>query len=281
MLEQLRLLTKLETHTRKLLQIVLIGQPELRCELLTQPALEQGPARGGALSPGCAGRQPNARSTSLARGRSHTGRRPAPLDARALKAIARLERRCPGASIPLCGRACWGLRAQPGAGGPQGSKPRRRFWHGTHAQSLRCDGLAGRPGFAAGIGIGRAWVVAARFAHQPGGPQRTISPPAVQASPLPVPPPPPVPQRPCNRGEILATATELPPCAGCLQLWDRSQTARLTLPKRSGPCNATVRGISPYRSCASSIALVYSPCRQAMAPSATPCCRAWTPSKPS
>ena len=39
-LEQLRLLTNLETHERKLLQIVLIGQPELR-GMLEQPSLEQ------------------------------------------------------------------------------------------------------------------------------------------------------------------------------------------------------------------------------------------------
>ncbi|MDH4463455.1 MAG: AAA family ATPase, partial [Acidovorax sp.] len=39
-LEQLRLLTNLETHEHKLLQIILIGQPELR-EMLEQPALEQ------------------------------------------------------------------------------------------------------------------------------------------------------------------------------------------------------------------------------------------------
>ena len=39
-LEQLRLLTNLETDERKLLQIVLIGQPELR-RLLAQPELEQ------------------------------------------------------------------------------------------------------------------------------------------------------------------------------------------------------------------------------------------------
>ena len=39
-LEQLRLLTNLETSERKLLQIVLIGQPELR-EMLAQPGLEQ------------------------------------------------------------------------------------------------------------------------------------------------------------------------------------------------------------------------------------------------
>ena len=39
-LEQLRLLTNLETAERKLLQIILIGQPELR-EMLAQPGLEQ------------------------------------------------------------------------------------------------------------------------------------------------------------------------------------------------------------------------------------------------
>lgn len=39
-LEQLRLLTNLETSQRKLLQIVLIGQPELR-ELLARPEMEQ------------------------------------------------------------------------------------------------------------------------------------------------------------------------------------------------------------------------------------------------
>jgi general secretion pathway protein A len=39
-LEQLRLLTNLETNDRKLLQIILIGQPELR-DLLARPELEQ------------------------------------------------------------------------------------------------------------------------------------------------------------------------------------------------------------------------------------------------
>src|SRR3954470_24956783 len=39
-LEQLRLLTNLETNERKLLQIILIGQPELRA-MLSRPDLEQ------------------------------------------------------------------------------------------------------------------------------------------------------------------------------------------------------------------------------------------------
>ena len=40
LLEQVRLLTNLETNTQKLLQIVLLGQPELR-HLLARPALRQ------------------------------------------------------------------------------------------------------------------------------------------------------------------------------------------------------------------------------------------------
>jgi len=39
-LEQLRLMTNLETHERKLLQIILIGQPELR-DMVAQPGLQQ------------------------------------------------------------------------------------------------------------------------------------------------------------------------------------------------------------------------------------------------
>ncbi|WP_258286691.1 ExeA family protein, partial [Escherichia ruysiae] len=39
-LEQLRLLTNLETSERKLLQIILIGQPELRA-MVAAPELEQ------------------------------------------------------------------------------------------------------------------------------------------------------------------------------------------------------------------------------------------------
>ena len=40
LLEQVRLLTNLETNTQKLLQIVLLGQPELR-HMLARPALRQ------------------------------------------------------------------------------------------------------------------------------------------------------------------------------------------------------------------------------------------------
>ena len=52
-LEQLRLLTNLETSERKLLQIVLIGQPELRTMLAQARTRATGTARHRTLSPGC------------------------------------------------------------------------------------------------------------------------------------------------------------------------------------------------------------------------------------
>ena len=51
-LEQLRLLTNLETSERKLLQIILIGQPELRTMLARPRAGAAGAARDRALPPG-------------------------------------------------------------------------------------------------------------------------------------------------------------------------------------------------------------------------------------
>lgn len=109
-LEQLRLLTNLETHTRKLLQIVLIGQPELR-DLLAAPALEQLAQRVvarfhlGALDTGeCT--QYIAHRLAVA---GHHG--PLPFDAAALKAIARLSRGVPRRINLLCGRALLGAYA--------------------------------------------------------------------------------------------------------------------------------------------------------------------------
>ncbi len=109
-LEQLRLLTNLETHTRKLLQIVLIGQPELRT-MLERPELEQLAQRVvarfhlGALDRAeCA--QYIAHRLSVA---GHHG--PLPFDAGALKALARLSGGVPRRINLLCGRALLGAYA--------------------------------------------------------------------------------------------------------------------------------------------------------------------------
>jgi general secretion pathway protein A len=109
-LEQLRLLTNLETNERKLLQIVLIGQPELRA-MLTRPELEQLAQRViarfhlDALS--------DAEATQYIAHRlavsGHTGA--LPFDKAALQRIQRLARGVPRRINLLCGRALLGAWA--------------------------------------------------------------------------------------------------------------------------------------------------------------------------
>jgi general secretion pathway protein A len=109
-LEQLRLLTNLETNERKLLQIVLIGQPELR-DMLARPELEQLAQRVvarfhlDALSP--------AETTQYIGHRlgvaGHAGA--LPFDAKALQRIHQLARGVPRRINLLCGRALLGAWA--------------------------------------------------------------------------------------------------------------------------------------------------------------------------
>jgi general secretion pathway protein A len=109
-LEQLRLLTNLETHERKLLQIVLIGQPELRT-MLAQPELEQLAQRViarfhlDALNEA----ESNAYIGHRLAVAGHTG--PVPLDKRALKRIHQLARGVPRRINLVCGRALLGAWA--------------------------------------------------------------------------------------------------------------------------------------------------------------------------
>ena len=109
-LEQLRLLTNLETNERKLLQIVLIGQPELRA-MLARPELEQLAQRVmarfhlNALTE-LETTQYIAHRLAVA---GHTGTRP--FDAPALKRIHRLTGGVPRRINLLCGRALLGAWA--------------------------------------------------------------------------------------------------------------------------------------------------------------------------
>jgi general secretion pathway protein A len=110
-LEQLRLLTNLETNERKLLQIVLIGQPELRT-LLARPDLEQLAQRViarfhlDALS--------EAESTQYIAHRLKTSglSGPMPFDRRALQRIYHHTHGVPRRINLLCGRALLGAWAQ-------------------------------------------------------------------------------------------------------------------------------------------------------------------------
>lgn len=109
-LEQLRLLTNLETHERKLLQVVLIGQPELRT-VLAQPELEQLAQRViarfhlGALSE-TETRQYVRHRMEVA---GHKG--PLPFSADALSLIHRITRGIPRRINLLCDRALLGAYA--------------------------------------------------------------------------------------------------------------------------------------------------------------------------
>jgi len=109
-LEQLRLLTNLETNERKLLQIVLIGQPELRA-MLARPELEQLAQRViarfhlDALSAG-ESTQYIAHRLAVA---GHKGA--LPFDSRALRRILQLTHGVPRRINLLCGRALLGAWA--------------------------------------------------------------------------------------------------------------------------------------------------------------------------
>ena len=109
-LEQLRLLTNLETNERKLLQIILIGQPELR-DMLARPELEQLAQRVmarfhlEALSP-------LETSDYIAHRLAVAGlTAPLPFDKKALARVYTLSRGVPRRINLLCGRALLGAYA--------------------------------------------------------------------------------------------------------------------------------------------------------------------------
>ena len=109
-LEQLRLLTNLETNERKLLQIVLIGQPELRT-MLARPELEQLAQRVIArfhLDALSASESTQYITHRLAVS-GHSGA--LPFDPKALQRIQRLARGVPRRINLLCGRALLGAWA--------------------------------------------------------------------------------------------------------------------------------------------------------------------------
>ncbi len=109
-LEQLRLLTNLETSERKLLQIVLIGQPELRA-MLERPALEQLAQR--VIARFHLDALTDAETAQyIAHRLAVAGQRgPSPFDRRALRHIHRLARGVPRRINLLCGRALLGAWA--------------------------------------------------------------------------------------------------------------------------------------------------------------------------
>ena len=109
-LEQLRLLTNLETNERKLLQIILIGQPELR-DMLERPELEQLAQR--VIARYHLGALTEAETEAYIRHRlSVSGMTTAmPFDAKTLARIHQLSRGVPRRINLLCDRALLGAYA--------------------------------------------------------------------------------------------------------------------------------------------------------------------------
>ncbi len=231
-LEQLRLLTNLETNARKLLQIVLIGQPELRV-MLERPELEQLAQRVIArfhLDALTETESAHYIAHRLAVA-GHTG--PSPFEGRALQRIHRLARGVPRRINLLCGRALLGAwangldrvnrrvvyKAAAEVFGPErqaalGDRLAHKAWLLGGAGLLvgaALGGLALYQGQTSPPGVGRSAAPAPTARSLP---PSSTTPMASVSAPARVPPPPPVvetldaliPQMP---GDIQAAWTTL------------------------------------------------------------------------
>lgn len=166
-LEQLRLLTNLETHERKLLQIILIGQPELRTLLAhprMEPLLQRVVARChlGPLSREELVAYVSHRMTAAGL------RRPLPFDAAALRRIHARSAGVPRRINLLCDRALLGAYASSSASVDarivdradrelRGTSAAQRLWPSTVVWAWVA--LLAIVGLAAWFGIGH-WPVA-------------------------------------------------------------------------------------------------------------------------
>jgi general secretion pathway protein A len=154
-LEQLRLLTNLETHERKLLQIILIGQPELRT-MLARPELEQLAQRViarfhlEALTPKETVRYIRHRLAVAGMNR------PLPFEPEALKRVFQLSRGVPRRINLLCDRALLGAYA--------GNKPAVDVEIVEKAASEVFDGALPQDALPAAAGWRRAALAAAAVA---------------------------------------------------------------------------------------------------------------------
>lgn len=173
-LEQLRLLTNLETSERKLLQIILVGQPELRA-MLAQPGLEQLAQRViaryhlGALDEADTGRY------LLHRLELAGLNGPSPLGPRLLRSIHRYSGGIPRRINRLCDRALLGAFGQ-GLAEVDASTLRRAAQEVEGVEPQRVQAGIGWQKFAAGAGVGAVVVGVALLAWiDPGRPTATAT----------------------------------------------------------------------------------------------------------
>jgi general secretion pathway protein A len=186
-LEQLRLLTNLETPERKLLQIVLIGQPELR-SMLARPELEQLAQRViaryhlGALTP--------AETAHYVRHRLEVAglSRPLPFERKALQRVHDLSRGVPRRINLLCDRALLGAFANSQAAVDRATvdKAAAEVFDAppviASSSARRTAGLLGL-GVAAGAGLFAIFATVTKEAAPPPPQARAVAAvPAVPAS---------------------------------------------------------------------------------------------------
>jgi len=214
-LEQLRLLTNLETNERKLLQIVLIGQPELR-DMLARPELEQLAQRViarfhlDALS----AEESTQYITHRLAVAGWSG--PLPFDRAALRDIHRLARGVPRRINLLCGRALLGAYAsgQRVVGRATVARAAREVF-GAHPaspppQKHKAAWLGGLAG-AAAVGVlgAVAWVALGQpgWHAEPVAAALAVTPLPASAAPSPV-----APQQAASAA-VPAAPAEPPPAA--------------------------------------------------------------------
>jgi general secretion pathway protein A len=238
-LEQLRLLTNLETRERKLLQIVLIGQPELR-HMLARPELEQLAQRViaryhlGALTP--------AETAQYVRHRLDVAglSRPLPFERKALRRVHELSRGVPRRINLLCDRALLGAFAnsQDAVNRATVDKAAAEVFDAppviATSAARRTAGVLGL-GLAAGAGL----FAVATTLLQDAGPPLPASKPAV-AAPAAVAPA----ARPASSAVITVAATSTPATAPPALLRDSNEAwlelarAWKVTPEEGEPCRA-------------------------------------------
>ena len=224
-LEQLRLLTNLETSERKLLQIILIGQPELR-EMLARPELEQLAQRVIARYHLRALGEPESAQYVRHRLEMCGLQRPLPFDRAALRQVHRATGGVPRRINLLCDRALLGAYASG-----QGQVTRRIVGQAAAEVFPRGTGpspawprtaLAAVLGLAAGAGILAA---ATRVAEAP-APATPLAPARLAAAPGGAGDVPPLPTSAAQPVWVAAPAPVVAPPAPPALLRDEQQAWR-------------------------------------------------------
>lgn len=237
-LEQLRLLTNLETSERKLLQVILIGQPELRA-MLARPELEQLGQRVIARYHLQALTEPETAQYIRHRLDVSGLQRPLPFDAAALRRVHAVTGGVPRRINLLCDRALLGAFAngQATVTRPIVNRAAAEVFDATPpaASPWRRPALALGLGLAAGAGL----LAAASHVAEPAAPATAAAPQAAVRV---------APPRDVAVVRTAAVAPRAPASAAATLLDDEraawrelAQAWKLAAPEGTDPCRALER----------------------------------------